>query len=260
MRAFIERAARHGALVLLLTGMVAGASAQAAAGACVPPPRGMVAWWPGDGNANDIRRSHEGILVGGAGFTAGMVDQAFRFDGVNGFVRVDDSRAWSLGNGPFTIDLWVRFDRLSDREPFVGHDEGGGEIAKWIFWYDALGHRPPFGPALRFHINSESLGPLDPVVFPWQPRIGVWYHVAITRSRNTDTRASRYKLFVNGVQVTRQIDAHKIPNAASPLTIGRAEAYFLGGAIDEVEVFEDALPADQIKAIYDAGAAGKCKG
>jgi hypothetical protein len=259
MRIFGHRAGRRLALMILLVVVLAGPSAHAAAGACLPPPHGMVAWWPGDGNANDVRRDHDGTLVGGAGFVPGMVDQAFQFNGTDGFVRVGDSRAWTFGNGPFTVDLWVKFDRLGGRDPFIGHDEGGGEFAKWIFWYDAQGHRPPFGPALRFHINSPTLGPLDPVVFPWQPQVGVWYHVALTRSPNTDTRASRYKLFINGVRVARETDSHTIPDAAAPLTIGRAESFFLGGVIDEAEVFQRALRADQIKAIYDAGAAGKCK-
>lgn len=33
---------------------------------CVPPPSGLVSWWPGDGNASDIQGSNSGTLLGGA--------------------------------------------------------------------------------------------------------------------------------------------------------------------------------------------------
>src|SRR5262245_10935955 len=33
---------------------------------CAPPPAGMVGWWPGDGNADDIQGSNNGTLEGGA--------------------------------------------------------------------------------------------------------------------------------------------------------------------------------------------------
>src|SRR5439155_8470225 len=29
---------------------------------CVTPPSGMVSWWPGDGNANDIQGGNNGTL------------------------------------------------------------------------------------------------------------------------------------------------------------------------------------------------------
>src|SRR5437868_12150401 len=50
------------------------------AAACIPPPDGIVAWWPGENDATDAAGSHDGTLKGGAGFTAGEVGQAFAFD------------------------------------------------------------------------------------------------------------------------------------------------------------------------------------
>ena len=49
---------------------------------CTTPPATMISWWPGDGNANDIQGSSNGIMQGGATFAAGKVEQAFSFDGV----------------------------------------------------------------------------------------------------------------------------------------------------------------------------------
>src|SRR5262249_14080018 len=58
---------------------------------CLLPPPGLVSWWPGDGNANDIQDGNNGTLQGGATFAAGKVGQAFSFDGASGSVVVPDS-------------------------------------------------------------------------------------------------------------------------------------------------------------------------
>ena len=55
------------------------ATNNALAQTCTPPPPNIVSWWPGDGNANDIRGSSNGTLQNGAWFAAGKVGQAFSF-------------------------------------------------------------------------------------------------------------------------------------------------------------------------------------
>ena len=221
---------------------------------CVPPPAGLVSWWPGDGDANDIVGPHHGTLQNGATFAAGKVGQAFSFDGVDDYVSVPDHSDWTFGDDPFTIDLWANFDTVPNRAPLVDHNEGAGGTKKWIFWYDDSGHRSPGGPALRFHINSSTLGALDPAVALWNPNIGQWYHIAITRS------GSSYSLYLDGVLVITEVDANTIPDANVSLFIGQSELqYFFDGLIDEVEIFNRALAASEIQAIYDAGSAGKCK-
>jgi len=219
---------------------------------CVPPPSGLVSWWPGDGNANDIANGRNGTVVGGAGFVPGQVAQAFSFTG-SGWVDVADNPVWTLGTNDFAIDLWVKFNGLSGRDPFIAHDEGGGSTNKWIFWYDAAGHRAPFGPALRLHVNSPTLGAIDPVVYPWTPAVGRWYHVAVTRS------GIIYTLYIDGDPVISESDSRPIPDPSARLTIGRAEAYLLNGLVDEVEIHNRALSASEVHSIFLAGIAGKCK-
>ena len=246
------RCAQFVAIVFLMS------SADVGAQNCVDPPPGMIAWWPGDGNAQDIIGGRNGMLVNGATFGSGMVGQAFSFDG-NSWVEVADDPIWTLGTNDFTIDAWVRFNALSGRDPFVGHDDSGGEFNKWIFWYDTSGHDKQNGvPALRLHTNSPHPVPLpfphDPVVAPWQPATGRWYHVAVTRS------GSSYALYIDGAQVATDTSAYPIGDPSVPLTIGAAEGYRLNGFVDELELFDRALAPGEITALYDAGSAGKCKG
>ena len=51
----------------------------------ISPPAGLVSWWPGDGNANDIVGDNHGTLENGATFATGKVNQAFSFDGTGLF-------------------------------------------------------------------------------------------------------------------------------------------------------------------------------
>lgn len=244
---------------LVMAALLSPAGARpTAAQTCVPPPSGMVAWWTGDGNANDSAGGRHATLVGTATFDTGMVNGAFSFDG-NGWAEVADEAIWTLGNDDFTIDLWVRFNSLSGRDPFIAHDDGEGpggrEGNKWIFWYDNEGHDQLINmPALRFHINRYPKGPIrDAVAAAWTPALHQWYHVAVTKDRN------RYSLYIDGVAVATDVIGTPIADPVVPLTIGFAEGFTTNGLIDEVEILNRALTPAEIASIVAAGAAGKCR-
>ena len=221
---------------------------------CAGPPADLVAWWKAEGNANDSLGGHHGTLINGTAFSTGNVRHAFQFDGADDAVDVPDSDQWTLGTQDFTIDLWVNFDQIAGRSPFVGHNNGSGGQDKWIFWYDESGHTTPSGPALRFHINSDGpFGAIDTIHSPWSPIVGRWYHVAVTRQGST------YALFIDGSQVATATDQHdEIQDATAPVTIGWSEGYAFPGRIDEIDIFNRALSAEAIHAIFAAGSAGKC--
>ena len=212
----------------------------------LPPTESLVAYWPADGNANDAVAGNNGTLQGGATFAPGILGQAFSFDGLDDSVSVSDD-THTLGGGSFTIALWANFNKVTERDPFISHSEGSEEVNKWILWLDARGHDKPPGPALRFHINSPSIPPLDTVLARWEPKPGEWYHVAATRSSQT------YALYIDGVQVATSIDSNTIPDPDARLTIGQTQdTNFFDGLIDEVRIYNRALSASEIRAIYDA--------
>jgi hypothetical protein len=68
--------------------------------------RGWLAWWPGDGNANDIVGGNNGTLVGGVSFVPGEVGQAFSFDGATGYVQIPSSSVLQPPSA-ISIDAWV---------------------------------------------------------------------------------------------------------------------------------------------------------
>ena len=73
---------------------------------CMPPPSGLVDWWPGDGNANDIAGGYNGTLTNGVTYVPGEVGQAFNFDSDSSMVVIGNPVSLQLQN--FTIELWVQ--------------------------------------------------------------------------------------------------------------------------------------------------------
>jgi hypothetical protein len=223
---------------------------------CVPPPQGILAWWPFDETSGPIAAELIGGRVG-TWFNSptpapGEVGNALQFNGTN-FVAVADDPAWSFGSNDFSIELWANFSTPgggSTGEPsniFIGHDEGPEDRNKWFF---ALG-----GGNLEFHINSPTLGPQFFPLVPFSPAINTWYHLAVTRS------GVLYSIYINGVLAGSATNSASIPTAAAFLTIGEAENIgFMNGLLDEVTIYNRALTGAEIANIFAAGSAGKCKG
>jgi len=214
----------------------------------------MVGWWPGDSAATDLVAGRDGVLTD-VDVVTGLVGEAFDLNGSSSYVSIPDSPRWTLGSQPFTIELWVNFRSYPARAPLVDHNEGPGTLNKWVFWYDSWGHRPPEGPALRFHVNGPEVGVLDTVRWPWTGGAPQrWYHLALTRD------GSSYSLYVDGEWKVTETDEHVIPDAAIPLSLGQSEhQYFFDGLIDEVTIYRRALSDSEVAAIHAAGSSGKCR-
>jgi hypothetical protein len=237
---------------------------------CAFPPSGMVGWWPGDGNANDLADAHNGNLLAGAAIDAGKVGQAFKLDGSTGAVQIPDPNSNLGGFDKLTIDAWVNPDRLT------GTDNPGLQtfVAKYdyskangmSYW---LGMMP--GGKLYFVIhtsNEPSPGAWGGVY--WSTNnpvltINQWQHVAAVWDGGETAH-----LYVDGTEITdltkssQNLGPHASENSV-PVSIGRTESWGAGpvwyydGLIDEVEIFNRALIKDEVTAIYQSGSKGKCK-
>ena len=50
--------------IILLTSNFVYVSASPSSSSCIAPPIGMIGWWPGDGNVNDIQGSSSSTIDG----------------------------------------------------------------------------------------------------------------------------------------------------------------------------------------------------
>jgi hypothetical protein len=238
-----------------VTTTTAGTSTSTTTGSTVPglshgPLSGTAIGWFGEGDASAVNGS-SGRQKGTVTYPQGVIGQAFGFDG-SSYVEVPDGPDLTLGSGDFTIALWVYFDVVAGRDPFISHDEGGGQYNKWTFWYDKQGHDRMKGQgALRFHVNIANQATTDVIAAAWDPQPAAWYHVAVTRAQGI------FRLYLNGAVVESQASDIVIPDPAAPLAIGRAEAFFHTGRIDEVQLWHKALSDADIQATYLAGMQGQ---
>jgi hypothetical protein len=234
---------------------------QSNAASCTPSPGGLIGWWPGDGNANDLLGANNGSLQGGASASAtGLDGPAFNFDGTNAYVPIPDSP--SLRPTNLTIETWVRFSSLdsfgsggsppgdqyivfkqnSKSSDFEGFDLGKTRIA---------------GNDYFQFIVSSPLGQVSHLESATIVSAGVWYHVAAVRDTNF------IRLFVNGQMEGETRVTFPQDYGTFPLFFGTSgQSYWdhkFNGTLDEVSLYNRALSGGEIAAIYSAGAAGKCK-
>ena len=229
-------------------------------------PLGIVSWWPGNGNANDIIGTNNGTLSpSGASYGTGLVGQAFHFDGTSGYVQVPDSPTLKPAN--VTIEAWVLLD------PNLPSNNSLGEQivfkknlqSAWFEGYSLSKQPIDNGDGTssnRFQFVISLSGTSDQVVINSQTiaQRGVWYHVAATYDGNQSI------LYVNGAAEASATAGFALTYDTTPLFIGTTGTWdiengtylnYFGGIIDEVSLYNRPLSPAEIYAIYHAGSLGK---
>lgn len=223
-----------------------------ASGTCLSPPSGMVSWWPGDGDASDIADGNDGTLHG-ATFAAGLVDQAFSFDGVDDYVEVPDADNLDITN-ELTIDAWFyNTGTISMRWQRIIHKNYRQNYEIWI---------ENSGRLLQFRIGDGTVTNIATLSSGTEIQFDTWYHVAAVYD------GSSMKLYLNGdLSSSMNTSITALGITTDPVIIGNVGTDIpafnhnrpFNGLIDEVEIFNRALSQSEIQAIYNAGSAGKCK-
>ncbi|HEX4826102.1 MAG TPA: LamG-like jellyroll fold domain-containing protein [Candidatus Polarisedimenticolaceae bacterium] len=208
---------------------------------CTPPPSGLIDWWPGDGNANALVGGVNGVLENGATVGPGAVLQGFHLDGVAARVRTPSGVAVPT---TFSVAAWVVSDvviqgayRRIVENNFGSSFELGADSTGTEYKFIVHNAVAPYGAAQGGTIVPDR-----------------WQFVVGTYDGTTGT------LYVDGSPVAS--DAFTAPGAVSlPVYIGQ---YVGGGSnwrgqIDEVQIWNRALTAAEVRDLYGAGSAGQCK-
>lgn len=233
---------------------------------CVQPPEGIVSWWPGDGDAKDISGTNDGTLQGYVTFEPGMVGQAFRLNG-SGFISIPDNPTLDLTN-EITIELWYNEDNISWFRGLVTKRCDNWSIPGCNTNYGINIHNY-YGLGLYYQDPTVNGGDdwvygsvyetsrYLPVPIPNQ-----FHHLAGTY-KQIDPTQIEVKTYIDGQLVKTLILPGNFSNTLNnePLTIGASLAWYelFYGFLDEVTLYNRALSAEEINAIFNAGSAGKCK-
>lgn len=217
---------------------------------CTTPPPGMIGWWPGDGNANDIQGSNNGAPQNGAIFATGKVGQGFSFPASNS--SVDVPRNSTLEPPHLTLDAWVKVNSTGTKANIVAKSSSNVRAS---YGLEVLADR-----RFNFFVNTSGADFRDrqstTLVSP-----DVWYHVAGTWDGTTA------RIYVNG---TEEIGATNGSgngdiDYTTPLDFeignhgGASPFGAIDGVVDEVELFDQVLTAANVTQIYNSNAAGKCR-
>jgi len=215
---------------------------------------GLVSWWPGEGDANDVVGPNNGTLMGGLGFATGKVGQGFNFDGVDDTISVPPSDTLNVGTGPgFTLECWINPTDVDNQHPlfeWMGESDNLTDIGV-MFWAPAGDPKTLCGNIIDTAAQSHII--TSPVVL----QVGVFQHVALT----FDKASGIANIYYNGALVqTASLGTNFTPKTSNNLLIGRRHSiddWYFSGIMDEPSVYNRALTSDEIAAIYNADAAGK---
>ncbi|MBI3853733.1 MAG: DUF642 domain-containing protein, partial [Verrucomicrobia bacterium] len=226
------------------------AQAIAAVPVCATPPSGLTHWWPGENNANDIVDGANGTLQNGTTFAAGMVGQAFSFDGADDYVSFGNTTG-NFGTNDFTIEYWLKTS-TTRIEPVIGK---WGNCGFSSFWDMRLS-----GGKLQLEMASDASGN-DVNSRPSNRSVndGVFHHIAVVRHTTT------ISMYIDGVlDYTNSTPGITILNNSANLLAGSGPCIGVDGTqpytglLDDISIYSRALTLAEIQSIYNAASAGKC--
>jgi PKD repeat protein len=223
---------------------------------CVPPASGLVGWWPGDGDARDLALANTGVIEDGVTFVPGMVGSAFSLNGGAADVAVPSTTALNVSS--FTMSAWVFPLDLGTARPILEYSTPTGSFG--VHMWENLNSSVQVSPG-SLYANIVDTGGGSHIMATGAfggatLQLKQWTHVALTYDRATGVA----RMFVNGAFAATSNLGVFTPRTALPLYIGArpTSTHFLGN-IDEPQVYNRALSASEIQAIYTAGNAGICK-
>ncbi len=224
----------------------------------VVAPSGQVGWWSGDGNANDIAGSNNGILQDNAGFAVGKVGQAFSFDGTDDRIEIPNNAA--LSPATISLEAWVKPTTINIGSRVISKDISSVSCASPFIVY-SLETRGEFGGrATFFYTTTDNV--LHVLQGTTSIPLNVFSHISGTYDGTTA------KIYVNGVLENSQAVSGTMLSSTTPTIIGNADSACrvvggnsagFNGIIDESSIYNRALSDAEIVSIFNAGIAGKLK-
>ena len=219
---------------------------------------GLVGWWKFDetngtvaydssGNGND------GNLTNGPTWTTGKIGGALSFDGVNDFVSVAHSNGLNLV-GAFSVSLWFKVNKYDGVSNGTYHEYDWSSLLTKGRWrslqnWTLLVSKHPL--LARFGFYGEDPPSLSP---SFNLSLNNWCKVVVVQKETNEMYFySNNKLL--GVVSNEGVSSSS--NTSHNLFIGfgndNSYPYYLPGLIDDVRIYDRALSAAEVQALYNMG-------
>jgi TolB-like protein len=207
-----------------------------------------IAHWALDGNGkNALSNSLNGsVIAGRATFGRGRVNQALVLDGRDQYFSVPHEDSLDVGQGDFSIALWVRFNPNDAAYPLAS--KGGYNWKRgWTLDVGANGKRG----AVRLETSGGSeRAPGSSQISTNQNvvKTGKWHHIAVVVKKSS--RGGQTGIYVDGnVEATGKVDEVSLDNPDADFYIGRIDQYRLNGSVDDVWFFRGAISEAEIQSL-----------
>lgn len=218
--------------------------------ACVDNFDGLVSWWPGDFDADDIIGSNAGLRYNGASIAPALARGGFTFDGKDDYVKVADSDSLDVVGG-LSLNAWVYWEGFTDSDlvSVIASKAGSFE----------LGIRNFGGPQLYLHLDQvgdrETFLTSEDNYFPMKR----WVYLSVT----FDEVYGDLTIAVDGTPYaeTTLFDRGSIAPSESDLFFGAkdGDSHFKG-QLDEIELYNRGLSRTEVETLIASRETGKCSG
>ncbi len=198
--------------------------------------RGLVAYYPLDGNADDAAGGNHGAIHGPTSTEDrfGKADSAFRFNGNGDFIQM-------LGALPemtsATASLWIAADDWAGIQMllFEGDDTGGHDFALYLNGICTFVTKDDSGTSLHNYV----------------PPLQTWTHLVTVADADSGT----VQLWVDGVlRASSPFGGQANIGYHSEFSLGHRGGgnndWFYNGAMDEVRIYNRALSGPEVAALY----------
>ena len=216
------------------------------------PPSGLVAWWPGDGNPQDLVAGNNGVGQGGVFYSPAQVGPGFTFDSDDDRVVVSHRSAFNPANPGFSVHFWMKGNKSQPQSlcTVVEKSHGFADYAGWAVQVTSASGRV----GLNFGDGSSAWPGVQSTADVLD---NAWHHLAGTWDGTT------IRLYVDAMlQGTAALSSPANNTRAVNLGFawggGTAQRFFRG-QIDEVSIHNRALSSDEVAAIRATGTNGFCK-
>ena len=201
------------------------------------------------GNIQDQTGNHHSTIIGGTPDyqQTGIVTYGINLDGVDEYFNIaDDDQLSPLITTGFSISQWINIDSDKDQS-LVSKYENPYEWCLWV-WSDSSLTFRIYGANGNYIGRNTAAGEATAA--------GGWYNIVATYSGGVN--CASMKIYINGVQKDTSDgtngDINSPLNSTSPMMIGKQEARYLDGIIDETIIWQGKeLTVDEISWLYSRG-------
>ena len=222
-------------------------------------PTGLISWWQAEDDANDAIGTNHGTAQGNAGFASGHVGQAFQFDGSDGYIALPVNlfpfpTTGNSSNTPFSFETWFA---TTESGVILGQQGLTGPYT------DTAGSVPAVYVGFDGKLRAELFwgGSESPISSDKKVNTGNFHHLAVVYDGSNETIYLDGAVIGSGARTQTAYAASYTYQFGTGVggnrsAIGSSWSNF-NGRIDEPSLYDRALTAGEIQAIFVAGNAGK---